>query len=200
MKNFLLPLNIILLIAVGVLFYFQFSKKSTGAMANHKCDTTGKSGGARFAYFDLDSLQEHYQYAKEVQQSLVAKEDQMRKSLGSLSQQYTSLMKEYQQNGPSLSQTQQSDYQQRLMRLNTEYNQREQQFSQEMQSEAMRRQLLLKQTIQGVLNDYSRNHGYSFVLATSENDNLMYYRDSAFDVTNDVIKVLNEEYQKSKKK
>jgi outer membrane protein len=199
MKNFLLPLNIALLLAVGVLYYFQFSKKSSTALADHKCDNSAKCTNAKMGYFNMDTLESQYEYAKDVRSSLDEKEKGLYKSLEGLKQQYVAQVKEFQQKGPNLSQQEQGQYQQRLMQLQNEYTEKEQLYSREMQSETMRRLSLIKNKIQDLLKDYSKQHGFSFIMATSEGDNL-YYKDSTFNITPDVIKVLNDDYKRSKQK
>jgi outer membrane protein len=199
MKNFLLPLNIALLLAVGVLYYFQFSKKSSTALADHKCDNSAKCTNAKMGYFNMDTLESQYEYAKDVRSSLDEKEKGLYKSLEGLKQQYVAQVKEFQQKGPTLSQQEQGQYQQRLMQLQNEYTEKEQLYSREMQSETMRRLSLIKNKIQDLLKDYSKQHGFSFIMATSEGDNL-YYKDSTFNITPDVIKVLNDDYKRSKQK
>ena len=60
--------------------------------------------------------------------------------------------------------------------------------------------LELKSKIQEFLKQYSAQKGYEFVLATSSDDNVIYYKDSVRNVTKDIVDKLNEAYKNAKKK
>ena len=67
MKNLSLLLNVVLIIAVGVLYYFQFSGKKDCQKKTKQFTSTIKptsSSAPAFAYVDLDSLNEKIIYIK----------------------------------------------------------------------------------------------------------------------------------------
>ena len=63
MKNFLVPLNVVLALAVAVLIFLHF-KSSKGPVTAAASDAKG-SQALKIAYVDLDSIQEKYVYYKE---------------------------------------------------------------------------------------------------------------------------------------
>ena len=83
MKNFTLGLNIVLVVAVGILFYLHFS----GAKGANSPTTSTKSvpsGNFRIAYFEGDSVQTQFEYFKEIQNQLQAKGQENSKQLGEM--------------------------------------------------------------------------------------------------------------------
>ena len=110
---------------------------------------------------------------------------------------YLNKAKEYQQKGPSMTQNQQSEYQQALGKLQNDYSETEQSLGQEMQAESAEKLQAVKMAIQDFLKTYCAAKGFAFVFASNESDYL-YYKDTVRDITPDVVKGLNEAYQKTK--
>ena len=81
MKNFTLGLNIVLAIAVAVLFYLHFSsKKTVGTVTN----STAVSGGFKIGYFDMDSVQNQFEYFKDVRSVLNSKDQELGRELATM--------------------------------------------------------------------------------------------------------------------
>ena len=57
----------------------------------------------------------------------------------------------------------------------------------------------VRNKIENYLKDYNKEKGYAFILSY-EPGFMLYYRDSVYDITNDVIVGLNEQYKKEKSK
>jgi outer membrane protein len=72
----------------------------------------------------------------------------------------------------------------------------EQTKSQEIQDERFKKLQDVKKKIEEYLKEYNKNNTYSFILSSSSD--LMYYKDSTYDITKDLIKGLNEKYNKKK--
>ncbi len=116
MQKILWGLIIVLFIAMGVLYYLYFNYTSSD---EHKIKQANAavSNSFKIAYFDLDSLQNNYEYYKRVRDYLKNKDAQMTQKLNQLRNSYVNKLKEYNQKGPSMSQKEQSEYQQQLMKL-----------------------------------------------------------------------------------
>jgi outer membrane protein len=196
MNRILIFVNVVLLIAVGVLFFLFFNYKKQDA---HTIEATKKvmSNSLKVAYFETDSLQNQYEYFKKVRDELAQKDAQIQKQLSQLRNQYMNKIKEYNQKGPTLSQQEQSEFQQELMKLNSEYQQQEHDFDQDMQAEQLHKLQQVKTRIQNFLKTYCKNKGYSYVFATDEYDNI-YYKDTICNITSELVHLLNEEYKANK--
>ena len=197
MNKVLLTLNIILIVAVGILYYYFIQyriedehriKDANAAVANN----------FKIAYFELDSLQEHYTYFKEVRDELNKQEAQRTKQLDNIRTSYLNKLKEYNQKGASMSQTDQSNFEQQLRTLQSNYEQRQQEMGQEMNTLYMQKMQSVKQRIQDLLKSYCRDKGYAYVFAASSDDYL-YYKDTLRNITPDIVSRLNDDYNASKK-
>src|SRR5262245_16724027 len=110
MKNGLVVMNIILLLAVGVLFYLQFSSKKVHTTTDDKtdksnptpADTVGSQNGCKIAYFEMDSVAANFQKAKEMKTELEKKEDRINEEMGSLQNTYQQKFVNLQQHGSTM--------------------------------------------------------------------------------------------------
>lgn len=193
MKFFTQGLNVVLLVAVAVLFYLHFSAKPTaGAPAAHAVGG-GKDGGFKVAYFEMDSLQNNFEYYKKVAKDLGISEQKKKNELAVKRENYMAKVKEYQGKGQSMSQAEMARAQQDIAQREKEYQQEEQTKSQELQDESFKKLQDVKKKIEEFLRDYNKDKGFAYIL-TSASD-LIYYKDSTFNITNDLIKGLNEKYK-----
>src|SRR3954453_5747814 len=197
MNRVLLVLNIILIVAVGILYYYFIQyrvedehriKDANAAIANN----------FKIAYFELDSLQEHYTYYREVREELNRQEAQRTKQLDNIRANYMNKLKEYNQKGATMSQTDQSNFEQQLRTLQNNYEQRQQELGQEMNTLYMQKMQNVKQRIQDFLKQYCKNKGYAYVFAASSED-FLYYKDTVRNITNDIVSLLNDDYKASQK-
>jgi len=195
-KNFTLISNIVLAVAVAILFYWHFStcKQCSAPTANKSATKQGSN--FKIAYFDLDSLQNNFNYYKEVAKELGNSEQQKRNELSAKKDAYAAKIKEYQSKGQSMSQSEMAAAQQDIAQREKEYSQDEQVKSQEMQEESFKKLQDVKKKIEDYLKEYNKDNTYSYIISSSTD--LVYYKDSAYNITNDLIKGLNELY-KSKK-
>lgn len=199
MNKVLLGFNIILLIAIGYLYYAFFNEtKNTTPVT--KTSEPATHNNFKIAYFDLDTLEKNYTYAKETRDLLKTKNDAMEAKLDKIRNDYTAKVNDYNKRGPSLSQTEQSQMQDDLARLDNYYQQQQQSLSQDFQGQYMQKMLDLKTKIQDFLITFSKQRGYDYVFATSSDDNVIYYKDSVQDITAELVNKLNIVYNNSKKK
>ena len=199
MNRVLLVLNIVLLLALAYLYYAFFSETKFAQPLRNANDSTAKVN-FKIAYFDLDTLENNYTYAKETRDYLKGKNDAMEAKLNKIRKDYTAKINDYNKRGASLSQTEQSQMQEDLARLQNTYDQQQQSLGQEFQGEYMQKMLDLKTKIQNFLKTYSQQKGYEYVFATNSDDNVIYYKDSVRNITAELVSQLNLQYQNSKKK
>ena len=195
MKNFTIALNIALVLAVGVLFYLHFSSGKTGS------DTPVSSkavpnGSFRIAYFEGDSIQTQFEYFKEIQNELQAKGQANSKQLGDMKNLFASKYQELQKLSQTLSQAELANKQQELMQMEKAFQGKEKMMSDEFQDEQFKKLQDVKKKIEDYLKSYNKDKGYAFIFSSSPD--LMYLKDSVYDITPDVIKGLNALYKKKK--
>lgn len=198
MKKFLLISNIILLLAVAFLYYEHYTYTNTDE--HHIKDANvAASNTLKVAYFDLDTLQNHYEYYKKVRDYLNGKDSENQAQLNRLRDAYVAKAKEYNERGPHLSQTEQSDYEQQLMKMKNDYDDQVQQRTQYMQVEYVQQMQQVKAKITEYLKTYCKSKGFAYVLAANDND-YFYYKDTIRNITAELTAKLNELYAAENKK
>lgn len=193
MKNFTLGLNVVLALAVAVLFYLHFSSKKTVVAAP---TNNTSSSGFKIAYFESDSLETGFNYYKDVSKELAVSEQQKRSELLAQRNAYVEKVKEYQAKGQSMTQMEAAKANQDVEQRQKAIQASEQAKSQEIQDERFKKLQDVKKKIEDYLKEFNKNKTYSFILSSSSD--LMYYKDSTYDITKDLIKGLNEKYTKKK--
>src|SRR6478736_6146805 len=150
MNKALLTLNIVLIIALAYLYYAFYNTKNVAEPAKVTQQTDSKTN-FKIVYFDLDTLEKNYVFAKETRDYLKDKNDAMEGKLNKIRQDYTAKVNEYNKRGATLSQTEQSQMQEELARLDNYYSQQQQSLGQDFQGEYMQKMLILKSKIQDFL-------------------------------------------------
>lgn len=197
MRNISTILSIIAIVLIGVLFYLQFS----GGKELKKTAVAGeKNGQAAFkmAYFDIDSLQTHYDYFKDAFSKARAKESSMNAELSDMTSKYQKRIRELQEKGATMSQTEGEAAQREFNMMQQRYQERKATLEQELQRQQVDLMTEVRKSVENYLKEYNKSKGYAFILSY-EPGVMMYYKDSLYDITSDLVRGLNEQY-KSKKK
>jgi outer membrane protein len=180
--------NGVMALAIIVLFVLHFNSNSTPIKASAMA-----AGGVKVAYFEIDSIQNSYNFFKDVKAALQAKDVENAKQLTGLKNAFAMKYQDLQKNGQYLSQAEIGARQQELAQLEKNYTNREQQLAAEMQEESFKRLQEVKQKIEAFLVSYNKNKEFAYIF--SSNPDLMYYKDTAYDITADIVKGLNAEYK-----
>ena len=195
MKNFTLGLNIVLVAAVAILFYLHFASPATSIVSSAGTKAV-PNGSFRIAYFETDSIQNQFEYFKEISGELQTKDQANAKILSDMKTTFASRYQELQKVASSLSQAELANKQQELMQMEKAFQGKEKMMSDEMQDEQFRKMQDVKKKIEDYLKEYNKDKGYAFILSSSAD--LMYLKDSSYNITPDVVKGLNALYKKKK--
>ena len=183
--------NGVMALAIILLFVLHFNINSTPVKSSALA-----AGGVKVAYFEIDSIQNSYNFFKDVREALQAKDVENAKQLTGLKNAFAIKYQELQKNGQFLSQAEIGARQQELAQLEKNYTNREQVLASEMQEESFKRLQEVKQKIEAFLVNYNKNKEFAYIF--SSNPDLMYYKDTAYDITADIVKGLNAEYKPKK--
>ena len=200
MKNFTLGLNVVLVIAVAVLFFLHFS--STGKTVQASGSNAAKAapaGNFKVAYFDMDSLETHYEYMKDFIKEIRAAEEKSGRELQADKNVYMKALQDYKMHEKEWSQEQLMNKQKEIMDMEKNLQAKQQMKGEELQYRSNNKLLEIKKTVEDYLKEYNKDRQYAFILSNSSDFNLLYYKDSAYNITNDLIKGLNEAYNKKGK-
>ena len=196
-RNFLLSLNIVLLVLVGILFYLHFSKpkeKISSKTAVTAANTP--DGNFKIAYFEMDSIENNYQYLKDVKNQLKARESELTGQLTILKNRYMEKVNKFQQEAQTMSQEKQSSMQNDLLNEQKMLQNKEQAMGAELQDESFKKLQVVNKAIEDFLQEYNKDKNYSYILGYQPGQ--IYYKDPRFDVTAPVLEGLNERYKKKK--
>lgn len=198
MKNFTIGLNIVLAIAVTVLFYLHFSGKNASKPVNANNANSATASGFKVAYFEMDSVENKYEFLKDVRAELRSLEEKKSGELASLRNASRAKLMEYQKKGNSMTQEEMAKANDDVMRMDNELKTQEQIKSQELQDESIKKIQEVKKSIEDFLKEYNQDKNYSYILSSS--NDIIYLKDTTYNITNDLIKGLNEKYKKANKK
>jgi len=197
MKNISTILSIIALALIGVLFYFQFSKGDQQKKVAVKTDNNAAPSFA-VAYFDIDSLQEHYEYFKDVSGDMKKKENAMNAELNDLTNKYQRTVRKWQEKGNNITQAEYEAAQREVGLQQQQIQQRKGELEQEMQKLQVDRMSELRKQVEEFLKDYNKDKRFAYILSY-EPGFIIYYKDSAYNITGDLISGLNSQYKEKKK-
>lgn len=191
-------LSVLALIGVGVLFYFQFSSHKKHERPSVNRASSDSSGNFKMAYFDIDSLQDKYQYFKDVTSEIKRKEADITAQLNSLQNSYQKRLRELQEKSATMTQAEGEAAQREYAQMQEKYQQRQMALEQDLKKQQIDMMTSVRNKIENYLKEFNKEKGYAFIMSY-EPGFMLYYRDSTYDITNDVINGLNEEYKKVKK-
>lgn len=193
MKNSSIYINTTLAVAIAVLFYLHFSSKKTAVSASNT-NTAVTPGNFKIGYFEMDSIENHYEYFKEVRNALRGKEQDNGRQLADMKNTFAAKYQELQKSAQSMSQAELNGKQQELMQMEKTFQNKEQMLNQDLQNESFKRLQEVKKKIEDYLKEYNKDKGFSYIMTNAPD--LVYLKDTAYNITADLISGLNSQYKK----
>lgn len=193
MKNISTLLSILALVLIAVLFYLQFSRPAPVKTASAPA-SKGQTTDFRIAYFDIDSLQTHFEYFKKVSGEMKARENAMTVELRTLENSYQKKIKEWQDRGANMTQAEGEAAQREYAQMQQRYQKRQMDLEQELQKQKVDLMTDLRKKVEDYLKEYNSQKGYAFILSY-EPGFMLYYKDTLYDVTSDIVVGLNKKYK-----
>mgnify|MGYP000862610487 CR=1 FL=1 len=182
------------LIALYILFFT--SRPSSGEKMQIRFNPADSSFILPVAYVNVDSLLTNYNFAKDLNEALMRKEESSRATLNQKEAQLNSAAQEFQrklQNNAFLSQERAEQEQQRILKMQQEYQQIAQKLSQEFAIEQQKLNIQLADTIKTNLVEFNKDKNYEIIFSNTASDNIL-YADKKYDITQEVIRFLNNKY------
>ncbi len=200
MKNLSLALNALLFILVGVLFYLHFSSSPKAPAGPQVIQTNGKTVTVpQIAYVDIDTFQTHYTFFKLKKAELEARQKSMEaeldRSISAFQSEYASLA----QKAQMMTEEEGAAAQQKLMAKQQQIQDRKEKMEAQFMQETQDFNMKLQEKMIEYLKKYNADGRYTYILPyMKETINLLYVNE-ANNITDEVIKGMNEEYDKLKK-
>jgi len=206
--DLVLTLEVVLFVAVVLLFIMVFRSKGNSSSVRHyvETDTVGVTGvnvvaDGAIVYINTDSLFQNYQMAIDLSNELAEKTQKLDAELTNKQKKWQADVADYQNKAQKGLETraklaemeqQLGADQQNLMQLNETYRM---QIAEEQA--VMQRKVL--QAVMDFLKGYNRDKGYQFIMGRAFGDNLLFAA-PGLDITPSVLEGINARYKAENKK
>ena len=202
MKSIQSILLVIIAAAVAVLYVLHFSGKKpveTGRPSVKKDSADAKEQHIRVAYIDLDTIQKYYEFFKlkndDIEREKTRYDNQIQSDLNKLERDRIEFLKK----GQAITQVEAEKFQQEYQTRYQQIGQRQQTLQgQHLENQAKAIDAIQKR-INEYLKEYNKEGKYNFIFSTQEGNPTLYFKDTAFNITSEVVKGLNDTYKQSKK-
>jgi outer membrane protein len=197
MKNILLISNIILAIAVAILFYLHFAKPSQKANHPIQALATGNGSVSTIVYVNTDSLQAHLTFFNETKAKLETENNQLEATSRANAQRLQSDYEKLQKGASNMTADQIQAAEENLKTMQQTYMDTHQQMEDNLADKAQTFNKDLMQKIHDYLVTYNKKKNYQYILAYAYPGALL-LADPSFDITNEIIEGMNAEHKKLK--
>ncbi|HEX3079453.1 MAG TPA: OmpH family outer membrane protein [Puia sp.] len=198
MRNIAMVPGLLALLLTGVLFYVVYHKPQPApAVISNDHSNQPANNNLRMAYFNLDSLEAHYQYFKDVLDQVKGKENEMNAELSSMEKSYQKKIAEWQKKAPTMSQTEGQEAQQEYAQMQQNYQIRKQTLQESLMKHNEDLKTDIRRKIEEYLKDYNKSKGYNYIISYDANS-FIYLKDTANNITDDLVNGLNAAYKKKK--
>ncbi len=219
-NSLLLALNVVLAIAVAVLFYLHFAQKSTPAPAAvaptaelaadslvvTAADTTKEApapattvaavpAGVKIGYVESSKLLDGYKGMQVARRNFETKAKGWESQNNKLVTGFQSAVQKYQAQAASLTPEQRATTEQQLQQQEQQVAQEQQKLQRQAAEEEAKMSQQVLNRVNKLVEQYGKENGYQFILIAQPGGSIAYSQ-KTLDVTAPVLKRLNDEYGK----
>lgn len=189
--------TILAVVALGLIGVLFFSQKSQLEQLKKHVEGEKATAGAGFkiAYFDMDSLEAHYDYFKEAQAQVKSQENAMTQELSSLDRSNQKKIETWRQKGNAMTQAEGEQAQREYQEMQQQFASRKQNLEQALYKSTEDLKTKIRKAIEDYLKEYNRQKNYSYVIQYDANS-FVYAKDSVYNITADLVDGLNAAYKK----
>ena len=196
MKHISTILSIIALGLIVVLFITQ--KQQLQEMQKHVAGEKRDQGsGFKVAYFDMDSVEAHYDGFKDAQDKVRTQTDAMNQELARMDRNNQKKIEGWRQKQNTMTQAEGEAAQQDYARMQQEFGSRKQELEQSLYKSTEDLKTNIRKSIESFLKDYNKQKNFSYIIEYDPNS-FIYSKDSAYNITADLVDGLNSAYKKTK--
>ena len=193
------PLFESILTVACIILFTQCAKNTEHTAEVHSNCTVSLDSikGIRIAYVNLDTVMYRYEFALDINKEIISKEARINNTLDGKRKRLEEEVAEfeYKCNAKLLANEEQFiEERDRILKKEQEYINLREELYMQLESENMARSKELRDSINNYILEHNKTNGYDFIL-TKIGDNIL-YANSAFDITNEIVKGLNKRYKK----
>ena len=196
MKNLSIGLNVLLLIAVIVLYILHFSGNSKST--SNQGGTATVNADAKIVYINMDTLLNNYTQSRELNEAFLKKLEANRTELNIKVKNFDREAAEFRnkvENYGFMTRERAEQAQMDLMIKQQNLQKLQQEMTENAQREQMEINRKLYDAITNFLTEYNKAKGFQLILSTTLGGNVLFAQEG-FDITNEVVSQLNEQYTK----
>jgi len=190
MKNLSIALNAVLVVAVAILYFVQFSGKEEAK------EVKSVAGEGAVVYINTDSLLNNYNFSRDLNEKFLKKQEDSRTDFNFKAQKLEKEAMEFQrklQNNGFLSRQRAEEAQQKLIAKQQNLQQLDRELSAQLMGEQNENSKRLFDSVTNYLKEYNSTHNYSLILSTTKGGNVLLSQDG-LDITKEVLDGLNARY------
>ena len=191
-------INAVLALGIAILLFLQL-KGPANATGNNSSVKSDVSSTVKLGYVDLDSVQEKYLLYKEKMDLFEKKKSDADRDLNNAFQRIENERIDFAKRGSSITQAEYENFQRAYQSKMQNLEEQKRILETNIAQDGMQTMEGLKKSIDDFLMTYNKKQGYSYIFSYSSGLNVLFYKDSANNITNEVVEGLNAEYNKSKK-
>jgi len=169
------------------------------AIAIIGCNKTSNSNEAKTAYVDTSKLLEESTEAKDIEAKYKAKSEEMGKELEIEVTRFKSDAADFKKNAIANGQAWAEQKGAELQKREQQLTYAQQGMLQQLQQESSVEMDSLVKLYKKLIKDYGKEKGYDYIYGTGEAASILYAKDS-YDISKDVIKLVNDKYKSAAKK
>lgn len=206
MKNTSTIINIVLAIAVAVLYYLHFSCSSQ-CQASDQEVTTETTDSTQLAdenpaviqsnigYINIDSLQGKYALYEELIKKLKSKQTKYEREISTKMSAFEKKVQEFQKKASTMSQFEGQMKQQELAEEEQKLYKLREDFSMKFQEEEIKLNDEFQKTVKAYIQKHNKETNYNIIIGASQMGSMVLDFKQGIDITNSVVEGLNNEYK-----
>lgn len=192
MKNLSLILNVVLFVAVLVLFFLHFSSHTQTEESDSIVVT--RSLQANIAYINSDTLLKNYEFSKVASDQLENKKDELQAEYENRARGLQNEIVNFQRNAQNMTIAQARAVEEDLNKKQQNLLRYQETLTQTLIQEEAKISNELYDKVANYLRDYGLANNYQFVLTYQKGSGVLYANDS-LNITDEIISGLNNAYQ-----
>lgn len=160
------------------------------------CNQSNESKEVKTAYIDTSKLLQEYTESKDIEAKYKAKSQEMGKELDLEVARFKSEAQNFQKNAQANGQAWAQQKGAELQKREQQLTYAQQAMLQQLQQESGTEMDSLVSNVRKFIKQYGKEKGYAYIYGTGEAATVL-YAEEKYDITSDVVKLLNDKYKKS---
>jgi outer membrane protein len=185
------------LLGAGLAILILLQVKNIGKPSASSSTFSDSASVVKLAYVDLDSLQEKYLFYKEKMVDFDRKKEAADRDLNNAFQRIENERIAFAKRGESITQAEYENFQRAYQGKMQNLEEQKRTLENNIASEGATTMQELRSKIDKFLVEYNKTKKYTYIFSYSNSLNFLFYKDSAYDITNDVVAGLNADYNKT---